>query len=166
VHSSAGPTVSDLIQIGSPGIIRPPADRRQYDAWLEAMYPYRKSALGLDLDGSASSQSTNSWPTPGANSVDTTPFCSGRPILVSDSTNGSGMTVWENIFGTYNPWPWAPVRMPGADQFLHVVADCATAQLAVYCDGLTGQTFSTCLLPSGSSKGPGKGLAAPRFLPK
>ena len=53
VHSSVNPTVSNLIQIGPPGIIRPPIDRQQYDAWLEAMHLYCKSALGLDLDDSS-----------------------------------------------------------------------------------------------------------------
>lgn len=35
-----------------------------------------------------------------------------------------------------------------------------------YCKAAIGQTFSTCLPPPGSSKGPGKGLAAFLLLPK
>lgn len=53
VHSSASPTVRDLIQIGPPGIIRPPIDGQHYDVWLEAMHLDRKSAFGLDLDDSS-----------------------------------------------------------------------------------------------------------------
>ena len=48
VYPSAGAAVSDLIQIGPPGLIRPPADRRQYAAWLDAMQSYRRSVRGLD----------------------------------------------------------------------------------------------------------------------
>lgn len=50
VHSGSGARVRDLIQIGAPGIIRPPTDRQQYDAWLAAMHAYRKSVLGINQE--------------------------------------------------------------------------------------------------------------------
>ena len=35
-----------------------------------------------------------------------------------------------------------------------------------HCDEATGQTLRTCFLPSGISKGPGRGFSAFLFLPK
>ena len=41
----------------------------------------------------------------------------------------------------------------------------AIAQASVHCDGATGQTFRSCRPPSGTSKGPGKGLSGFLSLP-
>lgn len=48
VRASGSPESNDSLQIGSPGIIRPPGDRQQYDTWLAAMHRYRQTVLGRD----------------------------------------------------------------------------------------------------------------------
>jgi len=48
VRAGGIPEMNDALQIGSPGIIRPPGDRQPYDTWLAAMHRYRQTVLGRD----------------------------------------------------------------------------------------------------------------------
>ncbi len=50
VNGSKDCAARDLLQIGSPGLIRPPTDRASYDDWLAAMHVYRNSVRGQDAD--------------------------------------------------------------------------------------------------------------------